>query len=109
MNKTQNTDITGTKKTSSTEESSSYSGEAKKNTLKGDSSKSKTLEDLFEKGLKAMYSGEKQLIEALPEMAKAADSEELQDVIEGHLEETKRHAERLEKIFDRLQISKNEV
>jgi len=35
-------------------------------------------------------------------MAKAADSEDLQDAINKHLQETKRHAERLEKIFSKL-------
>ena len=70
--------------------------------------KIKSLQDLLKKGLKAAYSMEKQLIEALPEMAKAADSEELQDAINEHLQQTKRQAERLEKIFSRLQIEKTE-
>jgi ferritin-like metal-binding protein YciE len=68
----------------------------------------KTLDNLFEEGLKDIYSAEKQLIEALPLMAKAAYNEELQDAFENHLQQTKRQAERLEKIFDRLRIEKNE-
>jgi ferritin-like metal-binding protein YciE len=66
----------------------------------------KNLRDLLETGLKDIYSAEKQLVMALPEIAQAADSEELQDAVEDHLEQTKRHVERLDKIFDRLRISK---
>jgi len=69
----------------------------------------KTLEDLFEEGLKHAYSFETQLIDALPKMAKAAYSEELQDAFEKHLHETKRQAERLEKILSRLNIDKSSV
>src|ERR1700749_2075093 len=87
-------------KTTSTSTSSSKKGSEKKE---------QTLECLLKKGLKAIYSAETQLIEALPEMAKAADSEDLQDAINSHLQETKRHAERLEKIFSKLDIDKNDI
>ena len=89
---------TATKTTGTTNASSSKKGSEKKE---------QSLECLFKKGLKAMYSAETQLVEALPEMAKAADNEELQDAINKHLEETKRHAERLEKIFSKLEIDKS--
>jgi ferritin-like metal-binding protein YciE len=68
----------------------------------------KTLNDLLHDGLKDMLSGEKQLVEALPAMAKAAYSEELQDAFEKHLGQTKRHVERLEKVMMRLNISNAE-
>ncbi|MGZ4033623.1 MAG: YciE/YciF ferroxidase family protein [Bacteroidia bacterium] len=71
--------------------------------------KEKTLECLFKDGLKEMYSVETQLIEALPKMAQAADSEELQDGFKKHEQETRRHAERLEKIFNRLNIDKSDT
>jgi len=71
---------------------------------KNSEKKQKTLEHLFEKNLKDIYSAEKQLIEALPKIAKAAYDEDLQDAFTEHLEQTKRHAERLEKIFERLRI-----
>jgi ferritin-like metal-binding protein YciE len=58
-----------------------------------------TLQDLYIHELKDLYSAEKQLIKALPKMAKAATSEELAAGFETHLEETKVHAERLEKIL----------
>jgi ferritin-like metal-binding protein YciE len=62
----------------------------------------KTLEDLFVHELKDLYSAEQQLIKALPKMAKAASSEHLRAGFEEHLEQTKGHAERLEKILDDL-------
>jgi ferritin-like metal-binding protein YciE len=58
-----------------------------------------TLKDLYIHELKDLYSAEKQLIKALPKMAKAATSPELADGFKTHLEETKVHAERLEKIL----------
>lgn len=69
----------------------------------------KTLLDLLEDGLKDIYSAEKQLVEALPLMAKAAESEDLENAFRKHLEETKRHIERLDKIFTRLKINTGDV
>jgi len=70
--------------------------------------KQKTLNELFEEGLKEMYNVEKQLINALPEMAQAAYHEELQNAFLDHLQQTQKHAERLEKIFMRLRIDREE-
>jgi ferritin-like metal-binding protein YciE len=70
--------------------------------------KSKTLRQLFEEGLLDIYNAEKQLIEALPGMAEAAYNEELQDAFTIHLEQTKKHKERLEKIFNRLNMDTEE-
>lgn len=66
----------------------------------------KTLKQLFEDGLKDIYSAEKQLVDALPKMAKASENEELQQAFEEHLAQTKKHVERLEKVFDKLGIDK---
>ncbi len=68
----------------------------------------KTLINLFEGELKDIYNAEKQLVEALPEMIEAAYNEDLQDALVAHLQQTKRHVERLEKIFDRLGIDKED-
>jgi ferritin-like metal-binding protein YciE len=106
MSKTDLTGATGQKK--STDSQFGIYDSTKSESAKSGEKKQKTLKDLFETGLKYAYSGEKQLIEALPEMAKAADSEELQDAFTEHLQQTKRQAERLEKIFDRLQLDKTE-
>ena len=58
-----------------------------------------TLQDLYIHELKDLYSAEKQLIKALPKMAKAASAEALAAGFKAHLEETKVHAERLEKVL----------
>jgi ferritin-like metal-binding protein YciE len=63
---------------------------------------SEGLKDLYIDELKDLYNAENQLIKALPKMAKAASSAELQQGFEKHLEQTKGHAERLEKIFQAL-------
>lgn len=63
-----------------------------------------TLKQLFEDGLKDIYNAEKQLVQALPKMAKASESEELQAAFEDHLQQTKKHVERLEKVFAKLGI-----
>jgi len=58
-----------------------------------------TLEDLYIHELKDLYSAEKQLIRALPKMAKAAKNEQLVAGFQEHLEQTKEHAARIEKIL----------
>jgi ferritin-like metal-binding protein YciE len=60
------------------------------------------LQDLFLNELKDIYHGEKQLIQALPRMAKAAESPDLQAAFTKHLEETEGHVQRLEQIFQSL-------
>ena len=67
--------------------------------------KMNSLEDLFMDQLKDLYSAEKQLIKALPKMAKKASSEDLKKGFEQHLEQTKHQAERLEQIFSSRQAS----
>lgn len=62
----------------------------------------KKLEDLFLHLMKDMYHAEKQILRALPKMAKAAESEELRKAFETHLQETKGQVERLEQVFDML-------
>ena len=61
-----------------------------------------SLKDLFIQELKDLYSAETQLIKALPKMAKASTAPDLKAGFEQHLEETKVHAERLEKIMKQL-------
>jgi len=57
------------------------------------------IKDLYIQQLKDLYSAEKQLIKALPKMAKAASSQELADSINEHLKQTEEHAERLEDLL----------
>ncbi|WP_055045620.1 YciE/YciF ferroxidase family protein [Devosia sp. A16] len=60
----------------------------------------KTLDDLFLDTLKDIYYAEKQILKALPKMARAAQSPELKAGFEQHLEETEGHVERLEQVFE---------
>ena len=62
--------------------------------------KEKTLDDLFYETLKDIYYAEKTLVKALPRMAKAAESDELRNAFETHLEETEGQVERLEQVFE---------
>lgn len=62
----------------------------------------KSLEDLFLDELKDVYHAEKQLVRALPKMAKAASNPDLKQAITDHLEETKGQVERLEKVFESI-------
>ena len=60
------------------------------------------LKELYIDELKDLYNAENQLVKALPKMAKGADSEELREAFEEHLEQTKGHVQRLEQIFEAL-------
>lgn len=59
-----------------------------------------TLEALLVTELKDLLSAEKQLLKALPKMAKGAASEALREAFEEHLEQTKGQVARLEKAFE---------
>jgi ferritin-like metal-binding protein YciE len=59
-----------------------------------------SLHDLFLDSLRDLYNAENQIIKALPKMAKTADSEELQNAFQEHLDQTRGHVERLEKVFE---------
>jgi ferritin-like metal-binding protein YciE len=64
--------------------------------------KEKTLEDLFLDTLKDIYFAEKQILRALPKMAKAANSDQLREALEAHHAETEGQVERLEQVFELL-------
>ena len=61
-----------------------------------------TLKDLYVHELKDLYSAEKQLIKAIPKMEKAAKNKELATGFREHLEQTKEHAHRLERVLSTL-------
>jgi ferritin-like metal-binding protein YciE len=69
--------------------------------------KENQLKELYVEELRDLYSAEKQLVKALPKMAKAATSPDLRGGFEEHLEQTKGHVARLEKIFQTLDESPN--
>jgi ferritin-like metal-binding protein YciE len=64
--------------------------------------KLQSIEDLFIHECKDLLSAEKQLVKALPKMAKGAANDQLRGAFEEHLEQTKTHVERLEQIFEQL-------
>lgn len=58
-----------------------------------------TLHELLVEQLRDMYDAEKQLVKALPKMAKNAESEDLADAFRSHLGETETQVTRLEEAF----------
>lgn len=62
----------------------------------------KELDDLLLETLKDMYNAEKQILRALPKMAKAAQSAELRQAFETHAQETQGQVGRLERVFEML-------
>lgn len=61
-----------------------------------------SLRDVYVHELKDLYSAEKQLVRALPKLAKAAANKELADGFEQHFHQTEEHVNRLEKILTKL-------
>ena len=62
----------------------------------------KKLEDLFFETLKDIYFAEKQILRALPKMAREASSPELKQAFETHRDQTEGHVERLNEVFEQL-------
>lgn len=62
----------------------------------------KKLYDLFLDTLKDIYYAEKQILKALPKMARAATSPEVKKAFETHRDETETHVERLAEVFELL-------
>ncbi|MBV9999442.1 MAG: ferritin-like domain-containing protein [Verrucomicrobia bacterium] len=71
--------------------------------------KIKSVDDIFLHELKDVYSAEKQLTRALQKMAKLASDEKLSQGFKKHLEQTKEQIARLEKIFQKLEVSTSRV
>jgi len=61
-----------------------------------------TLHDAFIDELRDTYDAERQLVKALPKLARAAANPQLREAFESHLEETKGQVERLEQVFASL-------
>ena len=65
--------------------------------------KIENLRELFIHELLDLYSAEKQIIEALPEMEEKAASPQLRQAFRQHLQQTQMQKQRLDRIFDQLQ------
>jgi ferritin-like metal-binding protein YciE len=63
-----------------------------------------SLEELLQEEVKDLYDAEKQLTKALPKMIKKATADALKEALESHLRETEQHVERLEQIFEQLEM-----
>jgi len=64
--------------------------------------KLENLSDLYIAELQDVYNAERQLLKALPKLAKSAQTIELKNAITEHLEVTQNHVTRLEKILTDL-------
>jgi ferritin-like metal-binding protein YciE len=64
-----------------------------------------SLHDLYVHELKDLYSAEKQLVEALPEMVRAASSDQLKQAFEHHLAQTKQHQDKVHQILSQLEVN----
>jgi ferritin-like metal-binding protein YciE len=60
----------------------------------------KTLDDMFVHTLRDIYYAEQQIVGALPKMIEKATAGDLRDSLGKHLEETRGHVERVEKVFE---------
>jgi ferritin-like metal-binding protein YciE len=83
----------GTKRSANTKGATSTAGRGSEDSM---------LTDLFVDELKDIYWAEKHLVKALPKMQRAANSEELKQAIEEHIEVTNEHVSRLEQAFEML-------
>ncbi|KQV83538.1 ferritin-like domain-containing protein [Rhizobium sp. Root1220] len=61
---------------------------------------SKHLNDLLYETMKDIYFAEKQILNALPRMAEAAQSSELKAAFEAHRGQTEKHVQRIEEAFE---------
>jgi len=61
-----------------------------------------SLRDLYVEQLKDLYDAENQIIKALPKMADTANSDDLRSAFEEHMEKTRGHAQRIERIFEEM-------
>ena len=62
----------------------------------------KNLQDAFIDALKDLLSAEKQLLRALPKMAKNTSDVQLRQAFEEHQQQTEQHVQRVEQIFESL-------
>jgi ferritin-like metal-binding protein YciE len=74
----------------------------KKKVQSGAASGDSRLREFFVDELKDIYWAEKHIVQTLPKMKKAANSEELKNAFQDHLEVTKTHVARVEKAFEML-------
>lgn len=62
----------------------------------------KSINDLFLTFLQDVYYAERQILKALPKMAKAAQNEKLKEALMHHRDESQHHVERLQQVFEQI-------
>jgi ferritin-like metal-binding protein YciE len=67
--------------------------------------KVENLKELYVHQLKDLYSAEKQIVEALPKMAKAASAKALQDAFRNHLAQSEQHLSKVQSLLDEMDSS----
>ncbi len=63
----------------------------------------RTLQELFLSTLQDIYHGEKQILKALPKMAKHATTPELKKAFQHHRDQTEGQVERLQRVFELME------
>jgi ferritin-like metal-binding protein YciE len=63
----------------------------------------KSMEELFHAQLQDVYYAEKQLLKALPKLAKNSTNDRLAEAFTNHLHETEGQVDRLEKVFELME------
>jgi ferritin-like metal-binding protein YciE len=66
-----------------------------------------SLQDVFAEQLNDLRSAEEQLVQALPKMAAAANSDELRQAFEEHLQQTRGHLERIDDVIATTGVAKS--
>jgi ferritin-like metal-binding protein YciE len=97
------TKTNGTKTAAATQGNNKSNGNGRPTSKTQGGEKDGMLDEFFKDEIKDIYWAEKHLVKTLPKMAKAATSPELKEAFTNHLEETKGHVERLEKVFELLE------
>jgi ferritin-like metal-binding protein YciE len=69
----------------------------------------KSLHDVYVHELKDLYSAEKQITEALPNMVEAASDKSLKDAFSHHLQQTQTHLQRVQQILDEMDVNPGNV
>lgn len=68
-----------------------------------------TMDDLFVHTLQDIYYAENKIAQSLPDMISKASNPELKQGLQSHLQETKGHVARLEKVFQMLNMQASAV
>lgn len=62
-----------------------------------------SIRELLIDQMRDLYDAERQLVKALPKMAKNSSNEQLREAFENHLEQTRGHVQRLEQAFELME------